>query len=71
MPTSSLSSRTPIAVPVEYSGKWIAWSSDHSQIVAHSDTLPQLWELVRLRSIADPIFEKVAVASQVSSANDK
>ncbi|MEK7499836.1 MAG: hypothetical protein AAB649_04490 [Patescibacteria group bacterium] len=26
-------------VPIEYSGKWIAWSADHMRIVSSSDSL--------------------------------
>jgi hypothetical protein len=46
-------------VPIEYSGKWIAWSRDHSQIVACSDRFENLWQFVLDQQIEDPIFEKV------------
>jgi hypothetical protein len=59
MPTKSFDPRSTTVVPVEYAGKWVAWSADHSQIVAHSDNLRSLWQLVRDQKIENPIFEKV------------
>lgn len=47
------------AVPVEYGGKWVAWNSDHSQIIAHSDTIQELWQVINERRIPDAVFEKV------------
>lgn len=46
-------------VPIEYAGKWVAWASDHSQIVADSDSIERLWQIVQERCILNPIFEKV------------
>ena len=45
-------------VPAELAGKWVAWSADHKQIVAHAATIPELWHIVHDRKIANPIFEK-------------
>ena len=59
MPTKSIAPPTTQPVPIEFSGKWVAWLSDHSRIVAHSDTLPDLWRIVHDRGIVDPVFEKV------------
>jgi hypothetical protein len=59
MPPRIPANRTAAAVPAELSGKWIAWSADHSHIVAHSDMMPDLWRQVRNQRVADPIFEKV------------
>lgn len=47
------------AVPAEYGGKWVAWNSDHARIVAQSNSMEELWQLVRAQKISDPIFEKV------------
>lgn len=60
MPTKplTLSSRSIPPVPVELAGKWVAWNSEHSQIVAHSDSLEALWQIVRDQGIVDPVFEK-------------
>lgn len=58
MPARPSANRTAAVIPVELSGKWIAWSADHSQIVAHSDTMPGLWQHMRDLRVADPIFEK-------------
>jgi hypothetical protein len=59
MPTKALDSKSRFPVPVEYAGRWIAWNSDHSQILADSDSIQTLWRTVRARGIPDPIFEKV------------
>ena len=59
MPTKPTELRSTGAVPIEYAGKWVAWSSDHAQIVAGADSLPSLWQVVLDQDIADPIFEKV------------
>jgi len=59
MPTKPLESRSATAVPIEYAGKWIAWSSDHSRIVAHADRLQDVWQIVRKNNVDEPIFEKV------------
>ena len=59
MPARTPVNLTAAVVPAEFSGKWIAWSADHSHIVAHSDTMPDLWQQVRNQRVADPIFEKV------------
>lgn len=59
MPTRSVSTQSSKTVPIEFSGKWVAWNSDHSRIVAHAKSLQELWELVREQDIEDPVFEKV------------
>lgn len=46
-------------IPLEYYGKWIAWSADHTKIVAHDESLPALWQMVREAGVEDPVFEKV------------
>lgn len=62
MPTRSFDRRWDRAVPVEFAGKWVAWSADHSRIVAHAESLPRLWQVVQEEGIEDPIFEKVPQA---------
>ena len=59
MPTKSINPSDTQLVPIELSGKWVAWLSDHSRIVAHSNTLQDLWRIVRDRDIVDPVFEKM------------
>ncbi len=59
MSTRPIGSKPSRSVPAEYSGKWIAWSADHSQIVAHGDKLDELWKAVKSQQVIDPIFEKV------------
>ena len=55
MPTKAIDSPATQPVPVEYSGKWVLGS----RIVAHSNTLQELWRIVHDRGIVDPVFEKV------------
>lgn len=62
MPKRLANARTFTAVPVEFSGKWVVWNSDHSHIVAHAETLQRLWQVVREANIDDPVFEKVPSA---------
>lgn len=62
MPTKVANPGMQKPVPVELAGKWVAWSSDHSHVVAYSETLPALWKLVEHLHIEDPVFEKVPQA---------
>lgn len=59
MPTRTADPRLLQAASAEYSGKWVAWSADHVRVLAHAETLQQLWQLVRDEQIVDPVFEKV------------
>ena len=59
MPTKPVDPQATKPVPAEYSGKWVAWNSDHSWIVAHSDSVQELWRVVHDRGIPNPVFEKV------------
>ena len=59
MPTRPVDPRATRPVPIEYAGKWVAWAPDHSQILAHSDSIKELWQIAQDRRIPDPIFEKV------------
>ena len=59
MPTKPVDPQITQPVPVEYAGKWVAWLADHSQIVAHSESVRELWQIVHDRRIADPVFEKI------------
>jgi hypothetical protein len=58
MPTKPLDKSSSTPVPIEYLGKWVAWSSDHSLIVAHGDSLQAVWKAVRDQNVINPIFEK-------------
>jgi hypothetical protein len=46
-------------VPVELGGKWIAWTNDGSQIVAHGDTLDECERAAAEVGEKTPRFEKV------------
>lgn len=62
MPTRIAKAPSPNAVPVEFAGKWVAWNAEHKRIVAHAESLQQLWQLVRDERIDNPVFEKVPKA---------
>jgi len=59
MPTRIADHRLLKAVPVQFAGKWVAWNAEHTRIIAHAETLQQLWQAVRDEQIDDPVFEKV------------
>ena len=59
MPTRRVDQDHPSAVPAELGGKWVAWNSEHTRIVAHAETLQQLWQAIRETQVDDPVFEKV------------
>ncbi len=59
MPTRPLNPNATKPVPVVFAGQWVAWTSDHSRIVAHCESMQELWRIVNDRQITDPIFEKV------------
>jgi hypothetical protein len=59
MPTKPFDKSKIPRIPLEYYGKWIAWSADRTQIVAHDKSFPALWQAVREAGVEDPIFEKV------------
>ena len=59
MPTRSIDHRVHSSVPVEHAGKWVAWNADHSQILAHAESMQELWRIVHEREISNPIFEKI------------
>ncbi len=62
MPTRKVDTVRPSAVPAELGGKWVAWNAEHTCIIAHAETLQQLWQATQERRIDDPIFEKVPLA---------
>jgi len=59
MTTKPVATHPTDAVAAEYSGKWVAWNSDHTRIVASGNNLAELWQLVRDQRMRDPVFEKV------------
>jgi|688.fasta_scaffold1755983_2 carotenoid cleavage dioxygenase-like enzyme len=59
MPKRRADQGRPSAVPFELGGKWVAWNAEHTRIVAHAETLQQLWQAAQEKQIDDPIFEKV------------
>lgn len=59
MPTKPIDPGLPLPVPLEYAGKWVAWNSDHTQIVAAGESIQEVWNIVSERRIVDPVYEKV------------
>lgn len=59
MPTRIADTPLQRGVPVEFAGKWVAWNAEHTRIIAHAESLQQLWQTVRATKIDDPVFEKV------------
>ncbi len=45
-------------VPIEFAGKWIAWTLDGSCIVAHGETLEECEQAALRAGETDPRFEK-------------
>ncbi len=46
-------------VPIALSGKWIAWSDDHTRIVASGDHLADVHQEVEKKGEKDVWFDKV------------
>ena len=59
MPTRIADPGRPLAIPIKMGGQWVAWNAEHTRIVAHAETLQELWQAVREMQIDDPVFEKV------------
>lgn len=59
MPIRSADLCRASAVPAELGGKWVAWNTEHTRIVAQAETLQQLWRTTREKQINDPVFEKI------------
>lgn len=59
MPTRKANPQVSTPLAWEYSGKWVVWSADHSEILLSGESIQELWRLVTDRGIVDPIFEKV------------
>ncbi|MEK7499091.1 MAG: hypothetical protein AAB649_00605 [Patescibacteria group bacterium] len=46
-------------VPIELAGKWIAWSADHTRIVASGDHIADVSQEVTEKGEKDVWFDKV------------
>lgn len=46
-------------VSVEYSGEWVAWNADRSQIVAHGEDVIQVRAAAAAAGYSNPILQKV------------
>jgi hypothetical protein len=61
MTSEPKSNEVPV-VPIEYAGKWIAWSKDGTRIVASGRTVQEVVDAAAAAGEADPIFNKVPKA---------
>ncbi len=62
MPTKRVDQGRPTAVPPELGGKWVVWNAEHTCIVAHAETLQQLWQAAQEQQVEDPVFEKIPLS---------
>ena len=46
-------------IPREYAGKWVAWNSQGTEIVASGDTLTACHEDAEQKEVQKPRFEKI------------
>ncbi len=46
-------------VPLEYAGKWIAWSDDWTEIVASGIDVAEVSKAARALGVKQPFLEKV------------
>lgn len=65
MPKRPYESRSPSAVPIEYSGKWIAWNRERTEILASANTMKEILEIAKQRGFVEPIFSKIPRADIV------
>ena len=49
-------------VPLEYAGKWIAWTHEHTRIIASGRTFQEANDAAKAAGEADPIFAKAPKA---------
>lgn len=47
------------APPPELAGKWVAWSSDDTQIVAHADTFMEVKRIVDSEGINGASYQRL------------
>lgn len=46
-------------IPAQYAGKWVAWSSDRTRIVASGETLQEASEQATKEGEKNPWFDKI------------
>jgi hypothetical protein len=49
----------PMPAPLEYSGKWVAWNQERTEIVARGDRFSDVLEAATAAGYSDAIFQKV------------
>ena len=56
--------KEPEIVPLEYAGKWLAWSQDASRIVAAGDTLDEARVAAERAGCMELVYEWVPPADE-------
>lgn len=59
MQTRPYDPSNPKVAPPRYAGRWGAWNSDHMEILADSETMEGLWQIVAERELEGVVFEKI------------
>lgn len=62
---SSAPARRPMAIPAEYSGRWVALNRDRSSILGAADHLDELISLLGLHDRRSVVFYKVPRSDRV------
>lgn len=55
--------RKPPTVPKEYTGKWIAWNRQRTEILASGQTADEAEDLAHAKGEKSPILAKVPLAN--------
>lgn len=55
----------PPPVPAEYSGQWLAWNEDHTQILAHGKDWREAHSQAVATGCSQPILQKVLPAGYI------
>jgi hypothetical protein len=50
---------TPLTVPREYAGKWIAWNHDFTKIIASGESLAEVVQSAERSGENDPVIDRV------------
>lgn len=66
MPGKIIDPPTTMPPSIEFSGKWVAWNKNHTQVLAHAGSFRELWHIVRDRQIEkNVVFEKMPRSDRI------
>jgi hypothetical protein len=54
-----MSHPTPLTVPREYAGRWIAWNHEFTKIIASGESLAEVMQAAERCGELDPVIDKV------------